>query len=303
MKSLSLFLLFILPALIRAQEKVFYNAKIFTADRSHPFAEAIAIKGKWIVAVGNYDDVKRSVGKDARQIDLGGAFLMPGFVDSHSHAIEGGAGLLKPNTGDRMMSVQELLLYAKEELRAKEKMTGDILVIYGLNISTWSSLDSLILVFNANEFVRQPLVLRGSDGHTAWCNKAMMERAGINSDFISALDKEQKVFYGQSNNEPNGFVSESGYRKISAMFREEVDYHKAGEKAMEYNNGYGITAWLDPTAGSTSKKIQADLDTYTYLINSGKLTAHIAATITADADRDPGEQIALVKAFQRKYDR
>ena len=303
MKQVSLLLLFILPLLLRAQEKVFFNAKIFTADRAHPFAEAVATKGKWIVAVGNYNDVKRSVSKNAQQIDLGGSFLMPGFVDSHNHAIGGGSDLLKPNTGDKMMGVEELLSYAKKELQAKEKMTGDILVVYGLNISTWSKLDSLIRVFNANEFTMQPLVLRGSDGHTAWCNRAMMERAGINTSFINSLNPEEKVFFGLSDNKPNGFVSESGYRKISAMFPEEVDYHKAGEKAMEYNNSYGITAWLDPTAGNVDKTTQEYLDSYVWLINSGKLTAHIAATIVADADKDPAAQIAFVKTLQKKYDR
>src|SRR6476469_1363821 len=171
MKWVSSLLLFTLPLLLCAQEKVFYNAKIFTGDRKQPFAEAIAIKAKWIIAVGNYDDMKRSVSKNAKQIDLGGSFLMPGFVDSHNHAIGGGADLLKPNTSDKMISVEELLSYAKKELQAKERMTGNILVIYGLNISTWSALDSLTTVFNANEFATQPLVLRGSDGHTAWCNE------------------------------------------------------------------------------------------------------------------------------------
>lgn len=303
MKRLSLLLFFMLPVFLHSQEKVFYNARIFTADREHPFAEAIAIKGKWIVAVGNYDEVKRSVNINAEQVDLGGAFLMPGFVDSHNHAIGGGADLLKPNTGDKVMSVEGLLTYAKKELQTKERMTGDILVIYGLNISTWSGLDSLILVFNAGDFATQPLVLRGSDGHTAWCNDAMMKRAGIDVNFINSLKPEEKIFYGLSHNKPNGFVSESGYRKISAMFREEVDYHKAGEKAMEYNNDFGITAWLDPTAGSTSKQKQVYLDTYAYLISSGKLTAHIAAMITADADGNPAEQIVFVRALQKKYGR
>src|SRR6476659_8683122 len=100
MRKAGLLLLSVLPLLINAQEKVFFNARIFTADRNHPFADAIAINGKSIVAVGNYDDVKRSVSKNAKQIDLGGSFLMPGFVDSHNHAIGGGADLLKPNTGD-----------------------------------------------------------------------------------------------------------------------------------------------------------------------------------------------------------
>ena len=125
MKLVTTFLLLILPFLTPAQEKIFYNAKIFTADREHPFAEAIAIKGKWIVAVGNYDDVKRSVGINAAQIDLGGSFLMPGFVDSHNHAIGGGTDLLKPNTGDKMMNVDELLAYAKKEGKAALAQSRD----------------------------------------------------------------------------------------------------------------------------------------------------------------------------------
>src|SRR5262249_54789505 len=76
-----------------------------------------------------------------------------------------------------------------------------------------------------------------------------------------------------------------------------------GEKAMEYNNGYGITAWLDPTAGNIEKKRQEYLDTYAWLIDSGKLTAHIAATIVADADKDAEPQITFVKTLQKKYDR
>src|SRR6476646_6928335 len=110
---------------------------------------------------------------------------------------------------NKLISVEELLSYAKKELQAKKKMTGDILVIYGLNINTWSALDSLTRVFNANEFATQPLVLRGSDGHTAWCNEAMMERAGIDLNFINSLKPGEKIFYGLSGNKPNGFVSES----------------------------------------------------------------------------------------------
>jgi predicted amidohydrolase YtcJ len=46
---------------------------------------------------------------------------MPGFVDSHNHAIGGGADLLKPNTGDKMISVEELLSYAKKNCRKKKR--------------------------------------------------------------------------------------------------------------------------------------------------------------------------------------
>ena len=208
MKYLHLFLLITLPLKFLAQEKVFYNAKIFTANALHPFAEAVATKGSLITVVGSYDEVKKGVSNLAEWIDLKGGFLMPGFVDSHNHAIGGGQGLTKANVSDKLMNVEELGTFAKEELQKKQGMTGDVLVIYGLNISTWSYLDDLIKIFNAGEFATQPLVLRGSDGHTAWCNKMMMNIAGISKNFIRSLGPEEKIYYGTAKDEePNGFIS------------------------------------------------------------------------------------------------
>ena len=84
MPRLKLLLLFFFPLLLSAQEKVLYNARIFTADENHPFAEAIAINGKKIVAVGRTSDVKKAVSPSAEMIDCNGNFLMPGLVDINS---------------------------------------------------------------------------------------------------------------------------------------------------------------------------------------------------------------------------
>ena len=166
MKRICLLLLISFPLLVGAQEKVFYNARIFTADPQQPFAEAIAINGKTITAVGNYTTVKKKAGAHAEWIDLNGGFLMPGFVDSHNHGINAGRTLTKANVNDQSLTVDEIQAYAKTQLAKKEGMTGDVLVIYGLNIGTWKWLDELNRVFNSDEFETQPLVLRGSDGHT-----------------------------------------------------------------------------------------------------------------------------------------
>ena len=61
-KYLQLLLLFILPFICNAQVKVLYNARIFTADLQHPYAEAIAINGKKIIAVGKNAEVKKIAG-------------------------------------------------------------------------------------------------------------------------------------------------------------------------------------------------------------------------------------------------
>jgi predicted amidohydrolase YtcJ len=292
MKRLQLLLIVFLPLLVTAQEKIFYNARIFTANSRHPFAEAIAIKDKRVIAVGNYSEVIRSVSTKAELIDCNGGFLMPGFVDSHNHGISGGRGLTKANVSDQLMTIDELVTYAKRELEKKDGMTGDVLVIFGINISTWSQLDIIIQKFNADVFLSQPIVLRGSDGHTSWANNAMMKRAGLDKKYIQSLKPEEKIFFGTTkNDEPNGFVSESGYQKISSVLTVETDFSNAAEKTMEYNNSYGITAWLDPTVSSVNNSRSGYLDWYKDLIDHKKLTAHIAGCVVADADGDPQKQI------------
>ena len=302
MKQIWLLFLCLSSLLCKAQEKVFFNAKIFTADPQKPFADAIAIKGKIISAVGNLHEVKGSVSVNAEWIDVKGGFLMPGLIDTHNHGIDGGIGLTKANISDQLLSVAEIHTYAKEVLKNKEGMTGDVLVIYGINISTWESLDQISKNFNSGEFENQPLILRGSDYHTSFCNKAMMKKAGINKAYIRTLKKEeQNYFEKDSEGEPSGFITENGYRKIESALVVESDFSKAAEKTILYNNKFGITAWLDPSVTSLKNSSRNMLDWYRYLSNTGKLSAHVAATVVADIDSDPQPQIDKVKMLQKKY--
>src|SRR5205809_6605879 len=65
------------------------NGRIWTADPSKPAAEAVAIAGERIIAVGTTADIRAKAGA-AETIDLAGAFVTPGFVDAHIHFLDGG---------------------------------------------------------------------------------------------------------------------------------------------------------------------------------------------------------------------
>ena len=64
---------------------VFKNGAIYTIDGKNPQAQAIAIKGKYIIYVGTNDGVKPFIGDKTQVIDLKGQMLLPGFVESHIH--------------------------------------------------------------------------------------------------------------------------------------------------------------------------------------------------------------------------
>src|SRR5437868_2615059 len=69
-----------------AEETTIYSGgPILTMDDARPRAEAVAVRGGRILAVGGRDEVLAKAGRSARQVDLGGRTLLPGFVDPHGH--------------------------------------------------------------------------------------------------------------------------------------------------------------------------------------------------------------------------
>ena len=64
---------------------ILFNAKIFTSNANHPYAEALAIQGERIVAVGTSKEITALAGKSTKQIDAGGRTVIPGINDAHDH--------------------------------------------------------------------------------------------------------------------------------------------------------------------------------------------------------------------------
>src|SRR5262245_56067537 len=64
------------------------NARVWTADAANPWAQAVAIRDDEISLVGTNEQVRRAAA-DAKTIDAGGRLIVPGFIDSHVHFIDG----------------------------------------------------------------------------------------------------------------------------------------------------------------------------------------------------------------------
>jgi predicted amidohydrolase YtcJ len=72
---------------------VLLHGSVWTGNPDLPRAEAVAILADRILAVGTERDVKALVGKKTRVVDLNGALVLPGFIDSHTHFLNGGFSL------------------------------------------------------------------------------------------------------------------------------------------------------------------------------------------------------------------
>src|SRR6185437_12293648 len=66
-------------------DRIFVNGKIWTADDARPSAEALAVSGDKILAVGSSQEIRALAGPKTVTVDLGGRLMLPGFQDSHTH--------------------------------------------------------------------------------------------------------------------------------------------------------------------------------------------------------------------------
>jgi predicted amidohydrolase YtcJ len=280
-----------------AQEQVLFHAKIFTGDPQNPYAEAVAIRGDKIVAVGNLSDVAKAASANAERIDLEGKSLFPGFIDSHSHSIDGGLGLIAADASEKVHGLAELPAFADDAKRTGKGMRGDVLEILGMPLEFWSHLDVLNADFSAGTYEKQYVLLRGMDGHTAWANRALLQRAGITSDFLKKLSAGERSYYGiDKDMQPNGFLVDAGVEKIEPLLPppSAEKLLAAGRAALAYNYSLGITAWLDPLA--TDYVLRA----YKMLAERGELTSEVVA-FPQVLSKNPAEELARVQKTREAY--
>jgi predicted amidohydrolase YtcJ len=278
-------------------ERIFFDAKIFTGDPQNPYAEAVAIRGDKIVAVGNVSEVMKVVSASAERVDLGGKSLFPGFIDSHSHSIDGGLNLISADASDKVNSLEELPGFAADAKKTGKGMRGDILEILGMPLEFWSHTDVLNADFSTGAYEKQSVLLRGMDGHTAWANRALLQRAGITSDFLKKLTAQERGYYGVGKDmQPNGFLVDEGMEKIEPLLPAATPDRllAAGRAAVEYNYSLGITAWLDPLASDYV------LQAYKMLADHGELTSEVVAFPRVLA-KDPKAELAGVEKAREAY--
>ncbi|HYT31513.1 MAG TPA: amidohydrolase family protein, partial [Thermoanaerobaculia bacterium] len=95
---------------------ILLSARIWTGDPARPSAEALAVRGGHLVALGSNHDVEKLRGPKTRVVDAKGRRVVPGFIDSHTHMTMGGLNLLAVDlrkTKDPADFTRQLAAFAK----------------------------------------------------------------------------------------------------------------------------------------------------------------------------------------------
>ncbi len=277
--------------------QIFFNAKVFTGDPEHPYASAVAIQGAKIIAVGNLSEVAKAAPANAERINLQGKSLFPGFIDAHSHSIDGGISLISADASGKISKLDDLAPFVAEAKKSGRGMAGDIVQVLGLPLEFWSHTDQLNAQFSAGAYEKEAVLLRGMDGHTGWANRALLGRVGITSESLKKMTDDQRSYYGVGKGfEPTGFLVDAGMEKVLALVPKLTDEQllSAGRAALEYNYSLGITAWLDPLAADPVLK------SYKLLADHGELVSHVDAFPQVFA-KDPAAELAGVQKTRETY--
>jgi predicted amidohydrolase YtcJ len=293
-----------------------YNARVFTAEHGAPYAQAVAIRGDRILAVGSLAQVEKSAGAAARRVDLHGNFLMPGMIDAHAHPIGsplvlgGGFILVTANFPDTKDSIPDLVRFVDKTLDEGTSRIGDTLFVGDIDIGYWSHAADIDAVLSAGRHAKVPIALIGSDGHTGWFNQVARKRAGITAQYLRGLSAAERAYYGYGKDfAPNGFVVDVGLTRMrqSLPAPSPAFMLYAGQTAVKYLNSLGITGWLDAAVVGVvggdlplTKGDAGSLTVYRELSRRGELTAHVAAYPVIRPESGIG-QIEIVEQLREQF--
>jgi predicted amidohydrolase YtcJ len=152
--------------------------RIWTADARRPFAEAVAVQGDRIAAVGSRGELNHFRGKNTRFIDAGAGIVVPGLIDSHIHLIDGGLQLASVQLRDattREEFVRRIGEFAKKKVKGEWITGGDWdHTLWGGELPSRDWIDAVT--------PDNPVWLNRLDGHMSLANSAAMRAANVTDD-------------------------------------------------------------------------------------------------------------------------
>jgi predicted amidohydrolase YtcJ len=258
-------------------DTILYNAKIITVNSQYPLAEAIAIAGDSILAVGNNDKIRGLATSRTKQLNLDQRTVVPGFIDAHSHPAYAGRYHLKSVDCD-LRSISQIVSALQK--RAENTPPGEWVLGFKYDDTKTSERRFLTLADLDAASSAHPILVTHRGGHTAFVNSLAMKRAGITQ---KTPDPKGGKFERDQSGKLTGRLLETAtepFWKIIPFTFTREENRKAVQLIAQMMNRAGVTSVTD-AYGSPE-----DLLAYQDAHQSGYLSARIYCMIgAADIDK------------------
>lgn len=292
-----------------AADLIVVNGCLRTQDAGCPVAEALAVCGGEIVAVGGNADMAAWQGPETKMLDAEGATVLPGLIESHMHLFLGGAALGHLSAAG--LCGLESLKAALQEHRAANA-SRKVLLVQGAEYSWFTGqtpprcrLDALCGDL--------PLLLIAGDQHTAWCNTAGLQAAGLDCGAVLPPGNEVCVdAAGRATGTLREFqafaplLTLAGEGRVSLGLvsgREPDPPPDAGAEALDQEilaRGLRHCAKLGITSIVNMDGNHYQLHLLRRLRAAGRLTARTRVPFHLRPDRDPAD-LALAAEWHREF--
>jgi len=239
------------------------NAKVWTVDAAHPRAEALAIVGERIVAVGSNAEIQEWIGPQTRKIDAGGTSVLPGFIDAHVHFSSGGGEISGVQLRDAATPT-EFARRIGEYARTLPK--GEWILGGTWDHELWGG------TLPAREWIDaatpdNPALVSRYDGHMALANSLALRLAGVTRETPTPAGG---AILKDSQGNPTGLLKDAA---MNLVFRvvpppSEAQRMRAVRAALAVARRFGVTGVHDISSAE-------DVRVYQKVAARGELTLRI----------------------------
>ncbi len=154
-------------------DMIITGARVLTMDEGRPRAEAVAVAGGRIVAVGTDAEVTALAGPETQVVQAGGRTLLPGFVESHLHLVLGGNELAQLQLGG-VAGIEAL----SAAVQAYAAANPDLPLVMAQG-AAYEILDHAVTRHDLDRIMERPMAMMAPDHHTVWANTAALQAAGL----------------------------------------------------------------------------------------------------------------------------
>jgi len=236
-------------------DMVLTNGNVLTVEEAMPNAEAVAIVGDRIAAVGSSAEIAAWIGDSTEVIDLAGQTAMPGFIEGHGHYTSYGDSFyrLELRYDSSWQKIVDKVARAAEGAEPGEWIVGR-----GWHQDKWTVKEDILVdgvpIHDKLSAVspNNPVMLIHTSGHGVFANQAAMDAAGIKGDTVPPEGGEIVL---KEDGTPSGMMREAAQDSIRASFAEfealrtpeqaEAELRRAIITAGEESLKYGITSFQD----------------------------------------------------------
>jgi len=248
---------------------ILHNGSIYTVSPKQPWAEAVAIKGTRILAVGTSQEMLALKGDATSVEDLQGRLVLPGFIDAHTHFLNGGFALSSIQLRDAHSKAEFIARIAQ---KAQELEPGEWI----LN-GDWDQTQFDPPELPHKEWIdaitpQNPVCVNRMDGHMVFINSQALKIAGITQD--TPVPKGGVLIRDPETDEPSGIFKDDAMDLISRHIPEPslTEKKRAALNALKHATSLGVTsihdmAYLD------------NYEVYSELLKENKLTARLTVYI------------------------